>query len=124
MEAYADEYDDWNEAEVPCRLITVEVDEKGKVTLEDGTDSKAPCSDFNEAYGDANGASICLDPKDKRPAKYFWPALKKAMAEDIRQDIDIVDSQILDLMRQVNELRLEKAELKKTLARTGKLKLK
>ena len=116
MEAYANEYKDWDGAVLPCRLVSVEMDGNGNIVIHDGIDAKTPCTSFNKAYCSANGAYICLDPMDRRPAKSFWPALKKAMAEDIRSDIDIVDGKI-------KELRLEKAKLKQTLARTRKLKL-
>ena len=124
MEAYADEYKDWQAAVMSCRLVSVEIDGNGNVVMHERIDTKPPCTPFDKAYGSANGAYICLKPGDTRSARSFWPRLKKAMKDDIRKERELVAGKIERLLEEVRELRAEKDELKKTLARTGKLKLK
>ena len=123
MEEYAD-YQDWQAAVMSCRMVSVEVDGNGNAVMHDGIDTKSPCTSFDKAYGSANGAYICLLPEDRRPARSFWPCLKKAMKDDVRLESELIDKKIERLLEEVKELRAEKAGLKRELSRIAGLKLK
>lgn len=123
---YSDEKacEEWKKAFIPCRMVSVEVERDHEIVLRDQVGNKPPCSNFNQAVGDAYGAMIYLDQKDGKKASSYWSVLKKAMIESVAQDVEIVNEKISELMKELDELKDERAKLKTTLADVRKLKIK